>query len=65
MSTTPRISVDEAYRKVAAGEARLICAYEDNEKCRQIALPGAIPLTQLEAQAALLPKSQELIFYCA
>jgi hypothetical protein len=41
-----------------------VCAYEHDEKCNQIALKGAIPLSQFEWQAAL-PKEREVIFFCA
>ena len=65
MPDARRIRPDEAYRKVVSGEASLICAYEDDEKCRQIALAGAIPLSQFEAELPRLPRNRELIFYCA
>ena len=65
MSMVEWIGVDEAHRKVAAGEALLVCAYEDEAKCRAIALPGSISLAELESRASSLSKSQELIFYCA
>jgi hypothetical protein len=65
MPDVPRIDVGEARGHMAKGGALLVCAYEDETKCRQIALPGAVPLTQLEQRATAMPKNQELIFYCA
>jgi hypothetical protein len=59
-----RISVADARAAVSQGRALLVCAYDDN-RCARIRLEGAITLSELEQRAASLPKSQELIFYCA
>ena len=64
MADISRISVDEARRKIESGEALLVCVYDD-AKCRKANLDGSIPLSALETRAGTLPKSQELIFYCA
>jgi hypothetical protein len=60
-----RISVDDAHRKVAARQALLVCAYDDDAKCRMIDLDGSMSLTTFRTRAASLPKDQEIIFYCA
>jgi len=60
-----RISVEEARRKVTANQALLVCAYEDDAKCRVLNLDGSISLTSFQTKAASLPKSQEIIFFCA
>jgi hypothetical protein len=60
-----RISVEEARRKVTANQALLVCAYEDDAKCRVLNLDGSIWLTSFQTKAASLPKSQEIIFFCA
>jgi len=60
-----RISVGDARRKVQANHALLVCAYEDEAKCRMVNLEGSIPLTSLRSRAASLPKDQEIIFFCA
>jgi hypothetical protein len=60
-----RISVEEAHRKVQANQALLVCAYEDDAKCRVLNLEGSISLTSFQTKAAALPKSQEIIFFCA
>ena len=65
MSEVSRISVQEARQEVAAGQALLVCAYEQNEKCDQVALEGSLSLTQFHERAPSLPKDQELIFFCA
>jgi hypothetical protein len=60
-----RIDVDEARRKVTAGEALLVCAYEDESKCDRIKLEGSISFTDFRTLAESLPKDREIIFYCA
>jgi len=60
-----RISVGDARRKVQANQALLVCAYEDDAKCRMVNLEGSIPLTSFQSRAAALPKNQEIIFFCA
>lgn len=59
----PRISVEDSKAKVAAGEAMLVCAYDD-KGCQDKMLKGAIKSSELEAKAEQLDKSQEIIFYC-
>ncbi len=65
MPEVSRISVQEAREKVSAGQAMLVCAYEQDEKCNRVALEGSIPLSQFQQRAGSLPKEQELIFFCA
>lgn len=65
MADIERIGVDKARRRVKTGQALLVCAYEDEEKCRRLGLEGAISLASLGSRLPTLPKPQELIFYCA
>ena len=65
MEQIERISVEEAHKKVKANQALLVCAYEDEAKCRVVNLEGSISLTSFQSKAASLPKSQEIIFFCA
>ena len=60
-----RVSVDEARREVEAGRALLVCAYDDESKCRQLRLENAIALHDLQRRADSVPRNQTLIFYCA
>jgi hypothetical protein len=60
-----RIDVASARQHVREGQALLVCAYEDDAKCRKGRLEGSIPLARFEAVAPTLPKTQEIIFYCA
>ena len=43
----------------------LICAYDDEERCRSIRIPEAISFRELSDRKSSLSKEQELIFYCA
>jgi hypothetical protein len=63
-ATAPRIPVEEARRKVVAGEALLVCAYDD-ERCKQLDLEGSITRKELESRLTSIPRDTEIIFYCA
>lgn len=65
MTDTIRIGIEEARRHVMSGQAVLVCGYDDDAKCRQIALEGSIPLAAFQSRLPALPKSQEIIFFCA
>ena len=43
----------------------LVCAYDDEAKYRKVNLEGSISLTSFQSRVGSLPKTQELIFYCA
>jgi hypothetical protein len=60
-----RIDVTTARSKVTAGQALLVCGYEDDAKCRKGRLQGSMPFARFEALAPSLPKDKEIIFYCA
>src|SRR5271167_1385226 len=63
MADIKRISVQQAYAKTKANQALLVCAYEDEAKCRMLNLDGSISFATLQSRAASLPKTQEIIFY--
>ena len=69
MSVTPenveRVSPEEARREVEAGRALLVCAYDDESKCRQLRLENAVTLQDLQRRVDSVPRNQALIFYCA
>ena len=60
-----RISPQEARRHLQGSNALLVCGYDNDEKCRQNWLDGAITLTELQARERTLLKDREIIFYCA
>jgi hypothetical protein len=63
MADIKRISVQQAHAKTKANQALLVCAYEDEAKCRMLNLDGSISFATLQSRAASLPKTQEIIFY--
>jgi hypothetical protein len=63
MTEPKRISPQEAHEKVESGEALLVCAYDDEQRCREMKLEGSISLKEL--QSDLPAKDKEIIFYCA
>ena len=65
MIKAERISVEEAYRRVQAKEALLVCGYNDEEKFKTMKLEGAISFSDFESKLPTLSKDQEIIFYCA
>jgi hypothetical protein len=65
MADVERISVEEARRKAKANQALLVCAYEEDAKYRKLNLGGSISLVSFQSRVASLPKTQEIIFYCA
>ncbi len=65
MADIERISVEQAHQKVKANQALLVCAYDDEAKCRKVNLEGSLSLTSFQSRVASLPKTQEIIFYCA
>lgn len=58
-----RISPADAYQKVNAGTALLVCAYPDDETFKKMQLEGAISLKEFESRLPGLKKDQEIIFY--
>jgi hypothetical protein len=65
MADVERIDVKKAHEKAAANQALLVCAYEDESKCRMLNLDGSISLSSFQSRLPSLPKTQEIIFYCA
>ena len=48
MTEPIRISVEDARQKVSAGQALLVCAYDDDEKFKNNNLQGAISLNDFK-----------------
>ena len=65
MSELIRIAPEAVRRKVISGKALLVCAYDDEEKFKQVHLEGAIPLSEFRSRLPFLNKDHEIIFYCA
>jgi hypothetical protein len=65
MPNGPRVSVAEARARSRSGNAILVCAYEDEDKCQRMRLEGARTLAELESMLPTLPEHQPIFFYCA
>lgn len=59
------IDVALAFRKARAGNATLVCAYDDDEQCRSMLLEGALTFGDFLNQRSALPWNREIIFYCS
>jgi len=65
MAEPPRVTPKEVQARLKAGSALLVCGYEDDAKFREFRLEGAISFREFSAMLPKLPKTQEIIFYCA
>jgi hypothetical protein len=65
MAEVIRITPEESYQKLRAGDALLVCAYDSQEQFRSLQLEGAISLPEFRANLPSLSKGQEIVFYCA
>lgn len=65
MSKTRSIDPQTARDKVRSREAILVCAYDDEDKCRELRLDGALTLTQFLHTLDDRDRRDEIIFYCA
>ena len=63
MADIERISAQQAHTKAKANQALLVCAYEDEAKCRMLNLEGSLSFSSFKSRVESLPKSQEIIFY--
>ncbi len=60
-----RITPKETYEKVKAGQALLVCGYEDEEKFKAMRLEMAVSFDEFQKMLPALPKDKEIVFYCA
>jgi hypothetical protein len=64
MMTDPiRVAPEEAYKKVKSGLILLVCAYEDEERFKNLQLEGAISFNEFKSKLPSLSKDQEIVFY--
>ena len=63
MADIERISAQQAHTRTESNRALLVCAYEDEAKCRMLNLEGSISFATFKSRVESLPKSQEIIFY--
>ena len=60
-----RITPQEAYEKVKAGQALLVCGYEEDEKFKAYRLEMALSFAEFQKMLPTIPKDREIVFYCA
>lgn len=65
MNKVNRVSAAEVAPRIKAGEALLVCAYDDDDAYRTMRLEGAISYRQFLAQKPNLDRRKEIILYCA
>lgn len=65
MAEIPRVSPQEARKKVESEGALLVCAYDSEEKFNQMHLEGAMSLAEFSRSQENLSRDREVIFYCA
>ena len=65
VESVERIDPRAARVHLASSNALLVCAYDSAEKCQANQIDDAVTLADLQARAASLSHSQEIIFYCA
>ncbi|MGA9756584.1 MAG: hypothetical protein WBV23_15720 [Desulfobaccales bacterium] len=65
MNEPLRITPKEIYPKVRSGETLLVCAYDSDDRFRQVHLEGALSLREFKSLLPALPKDREVVFYCA
>lgn len=64
MAGIRRISAEGARALARNEEAQLVCAYEDEDKCKKVRLEGAVTLGELRLRSPEQPpKDETLIFY--
>ena len=60
-----RIGPEETYQKVKAGQAILVCSYDSETVFQKTHIDLSISFGEFQKRLPLLPKDQEIIFYCA
>ena len=65
MARPKRISPRDARRAIERGDALLVCAYDDREKCEGLGVEGSVSFPELRERLGSLDKQRELIFFCA
>jgi len=59
------IDVNRAKELITEGDGLLVCAYDDEDKCRSFDIDESITMSELQSELDDLPKSRPLVFFCA
>ena len=63
--TIARVSPSEVWTRLQESPpALLVCAYDDENRCAAMKIPGSLLLRELDDRLRSLPKTQEIVFYC-
>lgn len=61
-----RVTVGEVRERMKSpGGLLLVCAYDDEEKCRSLGMSGLMSLQELRSRLSTLPPEQEIVFACS
>jgi hypothetical protein len=63
MTVPIRVAPEEVYKRVKSGLILLVCAYEDDERFKNLQLEGAISFNEFKSKLPSLSKDQEIVFY--
>lgn len=63
MTEPGRVTPEEVHQKLKSGNILLVCAYEDEEKFRQLQLEGGISLKEFKSRLPSLGNDREIVFY--
>lgn len=63
MPNAERIDAGRARERVETGNALLVCAYDDEGKCRDLEVEDAITLAELRSRD--VANEREIVFFCA
>lgn len=63
MPNAERIDAERARERVETGDALLVCAYDDEGKCRDLEVNDAITLAELRSRE--VANDREIVFFCA
>lgn len=62
----PRTPPDQVRRELASdGTVELVCAYDDEDKCRGMLIEGAETMTHFRARLENVSRDRRIILYCA
>ena len=62
----PRVSARAVHHHLAKRDGTLlVCAYDGDDRFREMEIEGAIPWSAFQAQLPSLPLDRNVVFYCA
>jgi hypothetical protein len=60
-----RISPAEVRHRIDAGEdVLLVCGYDDEQRCEDVHIEGALTMSEFRRQQNQIPKNAEIVFFC-